>query len=899
MFRSLTGAFALSAVLAGLMSGCTGSSGSTTVLLVPSPPAASPISLSVNDVSRIVSAGNSNTFNNLTANANDIALNPLTQLPSLIYYDKQQSVAGTTAVGALKYAYMDATGAWNIEVVDANFGPVACGTAGSFCVGAPNIAAGTNGVIMKLAFKSDGTPGIAYVYGASVTSVTGYKQIRFAERSTSGAWSISVAFASPATGAAPFVATQATVDPMKAVTLNFDSADRPEITFDLYTFTITSSSTNYLFRTSAGAWLSSTIMAGIVSGAGTITALGQGDNQHGAALCPSTGRLILTTTEVTAAAGAGMVPRYIRCSVVDPITGACTTWLTQNLMTGCTGVCLTGYTSNIGTRSDLIVDPNTSKPLIGIYSTTTPANTLGTLLMPNTCDLAQPTGAAWGAPATVGNANQGQFGFRMGASATNFYIGFLTAGTDVRMSLFSAGSWFANGHIVETVTTNTNNEGVGFAYDATNDRSWVSYGSNTAGAQGAVGNDIKVATAQTTELVTGGLAGTLLSYVVDNLYSFAPAAAVPLISSAIASNGTVGYAYFFQDALAIDSRLYYGIRGGVTTAPAFGSNIVTSHVQGGASPLFVGSYPSLAYDSSSNPVIAFYNGVVAEQNLNVARSSNGGASFDIQVVDARTSGSANIGQYPSAATSGNAIGVSYYDVTNKALKFARWTAAGGWRRFIVDGMAGTGSCAGLSGDYGKYSKLAFTSTGTPVIAYQANGALRLAYAANALTSSTYTWTCLSIDSGGANRGEGIDMVLSSDAPQIAHFDSSAGSVRYVASSVAVTAPSFASGSFSAEVVAGTGTTSNIVTIPSFKINALGTRYIAFYSANFQALALANKSPTAGAWTVEYIDQPGAAGGSYQSAAGQYASLLINTSGYPMAFYRSRENYLKYFSREVQ
>lgn len=852
---------------------------------------------------RIVATGNSLTFNNLTANANDLALSPATNLPGVVYYDKQAPVSGTTAVGALKYAYMDSTGAWNIEVVDANYGSAACGTTLSFCVGAPNAAAGTNGVIAKIAYKSDGTPGIAYVFGASATNAAGYKQIRFAERSTSGAWTISVPFSSLADGLGANVSVTATIDPMKAVTLNFDASDRPHITFAFYSATIASSAVKYLSRSTSGIWTSNNVTT-IVSGAGAISALGQGDNQHGAVLCTSGGvnyGPIVTTTEVTAAAGAGMTPRYSRCSTVNATTGACSAWVaSQNLLTGCTGACMTGFTSNLGTRTDLIIDPATNKPLYGVFSTTTPATTLATILLPNTCEAAQTT--VWGVPKVVGAASQGQFGFRLGASSTNWYIGYLTAATDVRVSYYNSGAWFAAGHIVETTTANTNGEGVGFAYDnnstggIANDKFYISYGQLTSAAAGAVGNDLKIGSGTTGELVTGGLAGTLVTEVIDNMYSTFPSSAnaIPMLSAAKAPNGTIGFTYFFQDATVGSSRLYYGIRGGTTAAPVFGENIVTSHIAGGASPLFVGSYPSLTYDANSNPVIAFYNGVATEQNLNVARSFNGGASFNVAIVDKASLATANVGKYPSVATSGNAVGVAYYDVTNTGLKFARWTSAMGWRRFAIEGLTG-GSCGTTTDDAGKYSKVAFTSAGLPVIAYQSNGTLRLAYAAEGLTSATYTWTCISPDPAGSNRGEGIDMVLVNDVPHIVHLDTSVGSIRYVYSSVAVTDSTFGASTFTQEVVGGS-TTSPIVATPNIKITSAGTRYVTFYSVNFGAIGLFTKLSTGTSWTSEYLDAY-TAGGGLTSVAGQYASLVLNSSEYPLAFYRSNENWLKYFSRE--
>src|SRR5690606_35580974 len=94
----------------------------------------------------------------------------------------------------------------------------------------------------------------------------------------------------------------------------------------------------------------------------------------------------------------------------------------------------------------------------------------------------------------------------------------------------------------------------------------------------------------------------------------------------------------------------------------------------------------------------------------------------------------------------------------------------------------------------------------------------------------------------------------------------------------------------------TGTTANIVTRPTLKIASDGTLYAAFHSAAYQALILASYPSGASEWTQEFIDRADS-GGSFLSTAGQYGVMMLNDSGYPMAFYRGNQNWLKYFSRE--
>ncbi len=72
----------------------------------------------------------------------------------------------------------------------------------------------------------------------------------------------------------------------------------------------------------------------------------------------------------------------------------------------------------------------------------------------------------------------------------------------------------------------------------------------------------------------------------------------------------------------------------------------------------------------------------------------------------------------------------------------------------------------------------------------------------------------------------------------------------------------------------------------------------FYYGTEQGLGLANKSSTASSWTIETVDA-NSNGGTYTSQAGLYSALVLNSSEKPLCFYRSKENWLKYFSREVQ
>jgi trimeric autotransporter adhesin len=898
----------------------------------------------VTDVRAIVSQGENLSFNNRTAGVNDIAINPVTRLPAIIYHDRDQNGGGTgatPALGALKYAYMDTSGVWNVEVVDVSYGSVACGTAGSFCIGAPNNALGTAPLanIMKLAFKSDGTPAIAYAFGASAAG-PGDKEIRFAERSSSGRWTAQRAFTS-SIGPASAVSTANTVNPLTGVTLLFDASDRPHITFVLYSATLASSQIKYLFRNSSGNWSNSNI-SNAVTGSATVTALTNGVMQGGAAWC-SAGSVasgspqapVYVYQRVTGTGGFGH-PAYMNCTAMSS-SGECTAWSTLDLVNGCNGgasSCSSSLTfgadnqqatgTNGGSRVDVTIEPTSNRPVIAFFTTTAvngAATSLQLTVAPNACNAAQPTTAnGWNAFSTIdATANSGLNGFRIAAkNSATFFATYLLATATVRQSRStnSGLSWFATGHIVETTTVGA--EGMGAAYDSTYDVLYNSYAAASNGGAGAIGHDIRVAHSDPDDLSSGGVQGQVHTYVViDNTGNAFPApvaGAVPLLTTATASNGLMGFAYYFHDNNGVfaDSKLYYGVKAGTAADPVFINRFVTNHQESASALLSAGLAPSLAYDSNNRPILAYYNGTTAsaEANLTVARSSNGGVSFSQTVVDDTA---ADIGTFPSLATFSSSIGVAYRDVTNSGLKFARWTSTGQWLRYSVDGLAGASGTGCVVGNTsGLYARLAVTSTGRPVIAFQdttgASSFLRIAVASQAINNSSgvFTWTCLTLDSTGGSatatgRGTGIGLALdSADRVHIIHFDLSAGEYRYVqSSSDALTAVVAGSSAFTNSSISSVTAPSPAAgnSVPTIRVNSNDTVYIAFHDVANMALRLGTKSSSSSSFLLENVEQAPSLGGISTPFAGQFPVMTLNSSGLPSIFYRSWENWIRFFSRE--
>jgi hypothetical protein len=810
------------------------------------------------DIKRLVSLGSGINFNGLTGGPSSLAINPITKRLAVAYYDKGLAVGSTSAVGALKFAHVDADGNWNVEVVDANYGSAACGSAGSTCLGAPNSTTLSHS-ILQLAFKSDGTPALAYVYGQSLTGTN--KFVRYAVRSENSEGQSDWTFETAFTAVPSTIAVAATAEPLKALTLVFDSEDRPHLSVLEVMTTQTNSRLRYFMRKSDGTWTDSASAGYTVNPASynpittaTTAASGQFTRQSGMVICPIDGMPILTAHENDTNAAGGGEPWLIRCTTLDS-GGACTAWQALNLSEGCAGGgCFGGLTNstNSGRYSDLTIDPVTNRIVVGLYSIAGPTTTtvVGT---PNIGDcstsLASLNSSAQWVGATHATASTGANGLKVAASEDEVMLAAAVSTTSFVVAR-SPGASLSGGNFsaVNTMTIEANTsvaagEPLGAAFDSASESFHVSYAALPASNAGSIGNDLRVASVIPTDINSGNEARANIVTVDQSLQVF-PNTAVPVLSAEKAPNGVYGYAYLFteQGTAGPNSHLYYGIRGGSKTDPVFGEKMVVNSIQGAGS-FFVGTYPWLTYDASSNPVISFLDAPSATTGrLYLARSSNRGASFSIDHVDGNGATTNAVGRFSSVAVSGPNTAVAYYDFTstNMRLKFAKKSSSGPWRKSGIEGLlGGSGSATCTSGaisDAGSFAILRLTSDGRPVIAYQntVSGVdyLRLAVAAESITSDTFTWTCRTLDASSSVEGaQAIAFVLDSeDRPHIAHMNS-ALNIRYVTCADAVSSCMQQGGSsfslvsapaFSSEDIgsAGLGSTA-FLSSPSVQVILLG------------------------------------------------------------------------------
>lgn len=860
------------------------------------------------DIKRVVTTGPGLNFNNLHGSQPRLKLNPSTRAPAVMYYDRT-TLAGsgaTNPAGALKYAWMDAAGTWNIELVDANSGTAACGAAGALCVGAQNIAAPTDFPQMwDIAFTSDGaTVYAAYVYGGNTATT---KKVRIVSRPTactdgSSCWVAENSISIPNTVAFATIGYS-----VKGVNLLMDSADRPHLYYQVYTTTFANSALYYTMKTTAGTWTTEANTGVAVITAGAIAAT-SGTATNDGAICPSNQMHILSLTLGDNAPANSNKPGLVRCTTLNG-SGTCTAWATLDMEAGCAGICMTGLaaaTTTGAVRTSLTIDPVTSKVIYGAYMTASPAGFTVTAIQPGGDTCASFSASAWSTQ-QYATTLFGLNGMRLAAGTTNTYLALNTATVhNIAQTSASLGAaWTAPNTLA--METSSALEGVGFAYDSTNDALYTSYIVNTGGTAGTVLNDLRAGYAVTSDVVNTGM-GSIET--IDQTLNIFPASQLfPMLTAGIAPNGSVGYAYFYSElgaAPGVNGHLYYGVKGGVPSAPAFGEKLVYNAVQGATTNL-VGTQPAIAFDSNSNPLVTFIdNGTTAPANtgaLMLARGVDGGAYFSVKRVDG-IAATPTLGRFSSMALSSDYVGISYHDYlpANMRLKFAKITPSAAIRKFVVDGLlgaTGTGCGTGVS-SAGSYSQFGWTSAGLPVIAYQATiggtNYLRVAYATDALTGTSYTWTCTTVDSAGQganSRGDGISMKIDADdVIHIAHVDSTLGGVRYLSCATAA-----ACAAATASVVELIGTvTAGSANQPSLGVNSDGTIYIGYHAPAYKTLRLASRAAGATTWTVEDADSASTSF-SFISYVGHYTNLFINTSGYPSMFYRSIENWVKFWSRE--
>ncbi len=275
----------------------------------------------------------------------------------------------------------------------------------------------------------------------------------------------------------------------------------------------------------------------------------------------------------------------------------------------------------------------------------------------------------------------------------------------------------------------------------------------------------------------------------------------------------------------------------------------------------MGDYTSLALDAAGRPAISYHD--ITQATLKYARVTGAGAAAQIAAWNAEVVDDADeVGSDSSLAldTAGNPH-ISYYDTTNGHLKYARWTAATDWQITTVDPDDGVGS----------YSSLKLDTADRPHISYfdSANKAIRYA------TWTGTAWMTQTVAAAG-DVGVSALAVDKGNRPHIAYYDSASGQLKY------------ARWSGSAWDVQTVDSGGDVGGYPALALDSSGRPHISYY--DWTRFKLKYTFWTGTAWVSEAVDKAGLVG---------YASLALDSLGKAyLAYYDDNSGMLKYAFRRA-
>jgi hypothetical protein len=258
-----------------------------------------------------------------------------------------------------------------------------------------------------------------------------------------------------------------------------------------------------------------------------------------------------------------------------------------------------------------------------------------------------------------------------------------------------------------------------------------------------------------------------------------------------------------------------------------------------------GRYTSIAVDSTkvhiSYYAVKAWNdpaGNLIYASCSLSTNCDSASDWTITTVDS----AGDVGQYSDIAVSSTTAHISYYDNTNKKLKYASCAlstncdATGEWTTADVASSAGE--------IIGQYSSIAIESLDIPHISYY-HSTSTPAYFLKHATNKTGTWVATTVDSTG-NIGQHTSIAMDSTKAYISYYDVTNGDLKYASCALSTNCDS--TGEWTSSTVDSTG---DVGQFTSIALDSSSNAHISYYDVTNGDLKYATN--TSGIWATTTLD----------------------------------------------
>ena len=314
----------------------------------------------------------------------------------------------------------------------------------------------------------------------------------------------------------------------------------------------------------------------------------------------------------------------------------------------------------------------------------------------------------------------------------------------------------------------------------------------------------------------------------------------------------------------------------------------TSNTSGSwSSPIIIGSttdpglsttITSIALDPSGNVHVAYYYNNLGRLIYTACPSTSNCTQADnwtAAVVDA----SADVGSDVSmTADLSDGIHISYYDATNKDLKYAACTSnctnPANWKTVTVDNNLERGEYTSIAVDSSNHIHISYYDADTDVL----NGDLRYATCSSDCTNPDHPeyWTTIAVDSSG-DVGYNSSIAVNAGRIHISYYDFDNGNLKYaLCSSNCTQSSNWAT--TTTDVPGDAGEYSSIALDSSSKV------HISYYDKTNDKLKYATNA--SGSWVTNTVDSA--------SGTGEYSAISVDAGDtIHISYYDSTNSALKY------